>query len=726
MYSPKITAWQLGQASKVYASRDEHSGEIRLREWKRHTVQQVDANNAWLNDLWEGTGWKRPLTPEESDYMLNERVLSTCDYEYFATRYAFIKNWENQIVHYRPNIAQQILNHVRAELEERKVAIDIQALKARQLGISTDTEICGCHRLTFYEGVNGVVGSSDPDKSWKMSQMMELVWERMPFWLRPTQTKYKAGELIEFGLQNCTLTIQHGTQRQGIARGDTPTFAHLSELADFENPQQLVDAALLRAMHESPYLLITLESTAKGRHNWWHKTWEHSKEHWPRNESRHYPLFLPWFVGQDIYPTETWIRAHPIREHWEPSSLTLNHAERSEAYARVNPLLRKFLGADWQMPLEQMWYWELQRQEALEKGTLHDFYSEMPADDEEAFQNTNISVFDAETLSAYRESTKQMPVSVYGIVGSENDIPRRLWPDRRDVDQNIRPLTIVYRSPTGVKKTFQFQPLKFEGYSNCDPFGKLFIWEHPVNDEEYGFGVDTGEGLGLDRSVIEVMRKGTLTRNDAQVAEFCSPYLNAHDLSPISLAVGAYFSNYYNGEPQQPKAIIECMQNGETVQHNLRLYGWANFHRWVRYDKARVSAAGASRLGVIMVPWYRSMMMDTAIKYLKDGWVDINSPWFVSEMADLERDESRTSMRAMYGGNDDRFMALGNCLFCMHDLELRGPRQAAHPDVSVEFSRGRAPEYSPPQHSGELYDDQILSSGFRVTDEEEGYEESYQ
>ena len=31
------------------------------------------------------------------------------------------------------------------------------------------------------------------------------------------------------------------------------------------------------------------------------------------------------------------------------------------------------------------------------------------------------------------------------------------------------------------------------------------------------------------------------------------------------------------------------------------------------------------------------MVMDTLLKYIKDGWIDIESPWFIDEMSDLER-----------------------------------------------------------------------------------------
>jgi hypothetical protein len=66
-------------------------------------------------------------------------------------------------------------------------------------------------------------------------------------------------------------------------------------------------------------------------------------------------------------------------------------------------------------------------------------------------------------------------------------------------------------------------PLKFKGYPGFDWTNKLILWEMPQPGEEYGIGVDLSDGVGKDNSVIEVLRKGTLYQNDAQVAEWARP-----------------------------------------------------------------------------------------------------------------------------------------------------------------------------------------------------------
>jgi hypothetical protein len=660
----------------------------RMLGWRpeRHTIEAVDTANRVLEELYDPEEGRitRPLHKTEVRWIRNERALCACDYSYWESRYAYIKNWQNQIVRFERNVAQCIFHEVCAEMEEQGREILVQALKARQLGITTASELKLAHRVQFLAGVNAVVGSSDPDKSFVMSQIMELCWEMQPWWMMPERTKYKAGVLIEFGKQNSGVSIQHGTQMSGIARGATPTCVHLSELCDFSNPEELVDASLLRAMHPSPSIFGVFESTAQGMHNWWHRTWLLNKAHWADGKARMRPMFLPWYVGSDLYPTKTWIHTHPIPKGWEPAVVTRNHAERANHYVRSNPLLRKHLGEQWELSREQMWWWEVTREEYRAKGELAQFYMELPADDIECFQSTNISVFDSDLVAEYREAASRQPVEVFGIRG--DDIPARLEPDGREIDRTKQPISVDYYSDMGVHKHWEFVPLKFEGYSATDPMGKLFIWEHPRRGEEYGIGVDTGEGIGLDQSVCEVLRKGTVSANDAQVAEFCSSYINSHDLWPVCLALAKYYSApSVAGEERTPLVVIECMGNGETVQHEMRKVGWSNFFPWVRYDSRRINKSRSRKMGVVMVPWFRAMVMDAVVKYLRDGWSDINSPWFVQEMQDLERDEEAAKMKAMYGGHEDRIIAFGIVLFGLHDMEIRG----AAPNVAQQRAESR-------------------------------------
>jgi len=641
---------------------------------QRHSIDQVAQANAHIEAIFDEEGKQtRPYTVAEVRWIRNERALCRCDFVYWATRYGFIIDWLGQLVRFNPNVAQLMALDVFAELEFMDIAILVQALKARQLGVTTLAELIVLWKTIFFPRTNSLVASSDPDKSAQMAQKMELCFENQPFWLVPEITSYHQGELIEFKKQNSAVSIQHGTQMSGMARGATPTTFHLSEVCDYRNPEGLIDAALLRAVHDSPWVFGLLESTASGRNNYWHNKWKFNIENWPLRKSRLCPMFLPWYVGTDLYPTETWIRARPIPPRHEFPEIVRKHANRAKEYVQSgqNPLITKYLGARWEMPPEQMWFWEVTRNEYASTKKLNDFYAELCADDIEAFQSSNVSVFDAELLSEFRES-RRPPVGVYGIRAPQSEIPSQLQASERDVDDRYRPIDISCKwAPMQPSHDYQLVPLLHRGAAQFDPLGKIILYEFPEKNETYGLGCDTGFGLGQDRSTLEGIRKGTLERNDAQVFEYASPYVNSFSLWPFALALGTLYSTPSNGTIRQCKQVIEMAANGENVQNELKKRGWRNFHQWVRYDRKRVIEASATRFGWYTTPWSRRMMLDMLLDALNNGWIDINSQWFIEEMGELELDQEAQKIKAIGGGHDDRIMALGIVLFSLHALETK-------------------------------------------------------
>lgn len=604
--------------------------------------------------------------------MRNEQILCQCDFAYWLTRYAYIRGWDDRVYRIVPNIAQRLIISVWGEMEIEQHAILMLQLKARRLGVSTLTELAIGHRTQFYSNVNAVVASSDPDKSAEMAGIMELAWDRMPWWLMPTVTAHRSGTLTEFGGINSAVSIQHGTQFSGIARGSTPSVFHLSEIPDFDDPVALIDASLLRAIIDSPSTFGVLESTAAGRGNWLHKKWKFSVENWPKT-SRLRPVFLPYYVGIDLYPTKAWLHQHPIPKGHTFQAITLRHAEKAAEYVRSNELLRKHMGENWTMPERQMWYWEATRQEYDSGGALGKFLSELPADDIEAFQHDKHNPFGAELINQYHNSTSQMTPRVYGFQAREDIIAPRLQPDRRDINPNEKPIYIKPLPGATIEapRDIRLVPLKFQGYSTFDPLGKLLVWRDWEPGLTYTNGIDTGYGIGKDRSVVETLSEGTLNRNEAQVAEFASPYVNPADLAPIAYAIGSLYTGIQNGVLRECHQAIEVQANGEITQLQLRKMGWKKFHQWVRYDRRSIRPQGSTRLGWATTPWSRALLVSWTIKYLRDGWVDVNSPWFVEEMQALVQDDAQQQLKAEYGEHDDRFMAFGIALVHLNMLAMR-------------------------------------------------------
>ena len=665
MYSPRITSQHHERAEKILGRKLPYS-----------TPEQIEIYRAHFDSLLgEDKKPTRELKKDELEWIEKEQVLCTIDFRYWASNYARIKDKGGRVIQFIPNIAQSIMLDIWSEMEEDEIAVMVQILKARQLGMSTLSELAVAHRVQFHSHVNGVVASSDPDKSRKMADMMLFCWDQQPWWLKPNRTKYKAGELVEHGDLDSAVSIQWGNQTTGIARGTTPTVAHLSELADFENAAELVDASLLRAMHDDPFVLLILESTANGRDNWWHRKWEYAKAFFPRRMSRLRPVFLPWYVGTDLYPNPTWLRAHPVAPDYKPIAMVEDHAERAKAYVRSNPLLRRYLGENWVMPIEQMWFYEINRQEYALNGELGKWYQEMPADDLEAFQHKRMSIFDAEFLGEMRNRCRE-PLLVLGLTGPEDEIPLRLQPTQREVDHGSRfkPITVDPRD-AGAKSAgpYRLVPLKWTGTSDQSPLGKIFIYSLPEKFNDYGLGVDTAFGVGQDRTVVQVVRKATPYANAEQCAEFATDQAGAFEIWPFVLALATLYGSFQNsaGDKRQPKIVIEMAANGEATQRELFKRGWNNFHL---QQKAQTRGFVLTNKTTPLFGWKtteasRGPMLDFLRKALVDGWLDINSPWFVDEMGNFIRNEKKERLEAAEGSKDDRLMAMGIVLDSLHRQE---------------------------------------------------------
>lgn len=667
MYSPTITAAYLdAQRAQDPTFRAEY-----------HSLADVDAMTALLDEAYDASAgrYTRKLTADELWWIENERMLCTHDFRYWATHYAWINSWKKEMDRFSPNVPQEIVISTWADMENERWAIMMIQLKARQLGVSTLTELAVAHRVQFWPDVDAVVASSTPSKTDKLTKMIRTCWSKQPWWLMPDVTKISNLMPAEFGGHNSALdTTQSGNQFSGVSRGSTPNVFHGSELAEWANPKEDIDASLLNAIHETEHVFVILESTALGRDNWWHDKWRSSKDGWPKRRARLCPIFLPWYTGTDIYPDESWLRKHPVPDGWQPDDMLLKHAERAAAYVKVHSKIRQFLGASWVMPKEQLWWYEVTRDEARKTNGLNKFLQEMPADDFEAFQSSNYSAFRVEVIQALRAETRD-PVGVYRLQGlgeAKEEIPVEHRPSFTEIDSSKPPVPIDCRWGRH-ELHYQLVPVKFEGYDQSAD-GRIFIYEEPQDGFEYGVGVDTGDGLGLDGSVCQLLRKGDLYHNDAQVAEMASPYINAMSFWPWAYALGTYYSTKLQGERHQARASIDCLRNGEIVQLEMRKRGWTNFHQWMKYDNKRLRLDRANKIGFFSNNWARTMMLEMLLTYINSGWLEIRSPMFISEMESLEKDEEKQSARAAFGGHDDRIMALGHILFSFHVLEMRGPK----------------------------------------------------
>lgn len=610
----------------------------------------------------------RPLLPEEEAFISNEMLICRLYYPYWAERYAFILGIDKNPSLYKPNITQRVMNLARSEMEDKNQALMIQQLKLRQLGSSTDTELCICHRTIFYKGTDALIASSDPKKTRKMAEDMILVClKNLPWWMFLFEEQGGNGKVYSDDepwllIRPSTnddiqrrITLQHGNMFSGISRGSTPNPIHLTELPDYSDPGSIVGGSLFNSIHENIYTFAILESTASGI-DWWHDFWKTNCDLWPDGKSRWRPLFLPWYLGTDVWPTPFWVeQRRDILDKYVPGEKTIAHAERARKFVSSDPLLRSILGPSWTLPKEQMMYWEFSRDVAIREDKVKDWLQEVgAADPDECFQSGGTGIIPYEIVSSYL-SEKKEECQVFVIKAEE--IPPRLTtlpPDAYDFYGRKEHINLINE-----KGSFSsiFHPLLFNGYNNISPNGKLFVWEPPLEGYDYVVSYDDAKGVQKDNVAIEVLRLATLTRKAEQVAEWAANDYSAYDAWPVLLSILLYYARYLPTN-RYPLAVIEQAVAGAVVQRSIQERGYRRIFQ-------RFSSTHANTFlgyGWETTHHTRPIMIDTLQKSVLDRWVQLNSKWLINEIDTLERNPGSGKVEAKPGCHDDRAISLSIAL----------------------------------------------------------------
>lgn len=687
MYSPAVITVKFAAADNWFRQRY-GTGLV------RHSVEQTQYAIEQIDKLLIDGQLPPRLPTEIARHIANERAICRIDFEYWSSRYAYIKTYDNRVIRFVPNNAQRIFLSRIGSMEAERKELMFQFLKARRLGVSTISQLVVQHRLQFHNNVQAIIGSDNPVDSDRLSRMMMLSFGKQPKWLRPQsgyfgdpvtppKGRYKTGLFYEFD-NDSRVDLEHGSQESDIGRGDSPSVGHLSELAKMQNAESLVDAGLLVAVLPSPSVFWVFEGTADGDDNWWAKKYRHNKANYGRvgGSARMCPTFLPWYVGE-VWPTPTWLVTNEwerVKGSWCPSGNTIKHANKAREFVASNPFIKLHLGDNWEMPLHQQYFYECSIKEYKQNGILHKWAQEMASDDEECFQSTAFSIYDAELRMDIRNSLVN-PTATYMLRGK--DIPAKFHPSNRDASG--KPPLPVRASFAHSLPPFDFElvPVKFTGYSETDPHNKLFIWEEPKDGETYYIAIDTADGLGADRSdntVIQVLRKGDRYRNDAQVAEWASPDVSGTDIWPQMLAISTFYSVRNRGRVCQPQIVVETNREGgrELIKH-LQSRGWSSFYYHLR--------GKTPQLGIHVTRMNRQgddSIIQNFNQAVNNGYLKVNSYWLAGELDSFVK-HTNGKIAAADGRHDDRLFAMAESYYAAYSLELRSSQPTPFIDRTREI-----------------------------------------
>lgn len=414
MYHRKLVAERLSKA--ISAIRAATGTPFDVEERPKGLLQQRIAELAKAWDAEKAVA--RPLTDNEQHFVLQELVRCKCDAIYFVTNYCMAKTkdqtlepialWESQ---------QLLLDRIAvAELDAAEGksgdGILLQVLKARQLGASTLSEALLAHRAFLYGNTAALIASDIPDRSAHLFDMIERIYDNLPWWLRPSYEYRVKDKQFYFKGIDSIITVESGkamsgagalgAERGSLGTSRTLPLGHLSELALWENTDQ-IDHGLLPAIPRRPRVFWIFESSPKGRSNWFHDSWLDAK----RGIGRIKPVFIPWFAESTTYKA-------PAPVDWVPTAISLAHAQKAK------DISAKWMGKTIELSRDQLFWWEQTRAYYAEKGKLSIFLAEYAADDSECFVHTSGSVFPMDALNEFRQLRR--PVAALLNVHPKSDL----------------------------------------------------------------------------------------------------------------------------------------------------------------------------------------------------------------------------------------------------------------------------------------------------------------
>lgn len=227
-------------------------------------------------------------------------------------------------------------------------------------------------------------------------------------------------------------------------------------------------------------------------------------------------------------------------------------------------------------------------------------------------------------------------------------------------------LARVTDDPTIIPPGYGFYPLTVAdlgpGGAHQDGLGVCAIFEVPLRGYKYIVSADIADGLGEDRTSIDVLRLGTIERPVEQVAHYLSDRIKPREAAFVIDALGHW---YTDDEGYEAVAGIETNNHGMSTQDTLKLHlGYRHFYMWETPNAAR-RGVGAAREGWYTTQRTRPVLLDHLYEALTTfdpitGLPDliVNSALTLSELQDFQTDRDLADAVAGTGAHDDAVLSL--------------------------------------------------------------------
>ena len=368
------------------------------------------------------------------------------------------------------------------------------------------------------------------------------------------------------------------------ARGSTLRYVHLTEVA-FMDDDKLKNQLVAIEAALRPDGQMVLESTSRGM-NMWFELWMKAVNH----ESQYKPFFFSWLDDKHLF-LKAYQEDSEIYKNRNGRYLTPDDLDEEELV-----LYRKMNGEKNALALMKLMW---RRMKIANIGS-EKFRQEYPSNAMESFIVSGNNIFDLQSVQSrlnYVDETLRL------------ELPQKLSP--------------VFRK-----------------WKNS-----ITIWKYPKAGKKYYGGVDTGEGIGSDNSVITIVDE-----DGFQCMEFANNKIKPYAFAELVRETGKYYNTCL--------LVVEKLSAGHTVVDKLYDSNnrYINLYKYRSYD-----AKGKMRKkpGFETSAKSRPIIINRFVEMFEKGEVCVNSKGLLNEMKSFQADNNG-KVQAVAGAKDDRVLA-----FCM-------------------------------------------------------------
>lgn len=302
---------------------------------------------------------------EPLDLKLRVRLLN--DFEFYARHVLKVRTKKGTIV---PLVFNRIQTRFVAAINKQTAGdgrVRMVVLKARQQGLSTIISAWQYWWLSQRTAQKGLVMAHETDSTTSLFDMYKRLHDNVPDLLRP-HAKYNSRGEMQFDRLDTGLRVATAGGR-GVARGETLTTTHLSEVAFWPTAFAATNFnGLIQAVPEERGTAIFVESTAQGMTGKFRELWVGATD----GSNGYTPFFSAWFESEEYCETAP-----------------ADFARTAEEEALIAQFSEDGLTSDDQL------YW---RRRKIAQNGIGLFKQEYPATPDEAFLSTGRPVFNPDYL----------------------------------------------------------------------------------------------------------------------------------------------------------------------------------------------------------------------------------------------------------------------------------------------------------------------------------------